>query len=210
MNSKDIIVIMGGGINTFGHVLPHVAERCDYVVNYLNNNPEVDTLLLATSSFSLNIPPKLTKEGYVMSEATAIRNYLISKNVSNEVLCEQLSHDTFGSILFCFLFYIFPIEADSVTFVTSDFHKNRVKLMIEIIVSKVFSSKIQFTVVGVKTKILDNNLHRRIQYELQHMKNIKDTYSGIKNKNDFFKLFFASHTNYNCLFSGRDVPNQLY
>ena len=49
MRSKDIIVIMGGGIDTSGRVLSYVAERCDHVINYLNNNSEDDSLLLSTS-----------------------------------------------------------------------------------------------------------------------------------------------------------------
>jgi len=201
---------MGGGIDTSGRVLSYVAERCDHVINYLNNNSEDDSLLLSTSSFSLNTPPKLTKDGYVISEATAIRNYLISKGVRNNILCEQLSHDTFGSILFCFLFYILPIRADNIMFVTSDFHKKRVELMIEIITNNVFSDEIKYVVVGVKTKVSNDNLKNRVQYELEHIENIKNIYGGIKNKNDFFKLFFSSHTNYNHFFSGRKVQNQLY
>ena len=102
-NSNDYaVIIMGGGIVKDGSLPSHLQPRVEKVIESYNSA----SLVICSSSFSLNVPPKLTKDGYVISEASVIAREL-KKSCSNfEILCEQFSHDTVGSVFFCFDLFI--------------------------------------------------------------------------------------------------------
>jgi hypothetical protein len=208
---RKLIVIMGGGISEVGGLPLHVIDRCKYVINLLKEMKKKVTLL-ASSSFSLNIPPKLNKKGFIISEATSIKNFLESKGVKEEILCEQLSHDTLGSILFSLLLYARPRRCGEVIFVTSDFHLERVKLLTEIMVKFFFKGQLKCTFVGVKSKnINQNDLSERELHEHTSVQKIKDMYLKINNENEFINFILTNHKNYNYEFSGREnSKNELY
>jgi hypothetical protein len=199
-NSFDkLLVVMGGGIREDGKLPSHVESRCQAVLirsEYLHR-----TLVICSSSFTLNRPPKLTPRGFPRSEASAMASWLSVNGYTGPVACEQLSHDTVGSVFFVLSLYGLFLEVNKIEFITSEFHAKRVSHIADFVNERVFSASFNITV----TSVPDDNVNAdRIVHEEQSLLRFNNMFGFIRNRMQFVECLFIRHSNYNHLF-GSDV-----
>lgn len=195
----NLIVIMAGGLTNDLKLPSWVLDRIKYCEEILTPND----VILASSSFTLNIPPKLNKKNFIISEASVIRNELINRKIKNEIHCEQLSHDTVGSVYFTLKFYIDYLKPNKVIWITSDFHLKKVKYLVEKISKVVQADKIEMECVGIKS--VQSTV--RFQKEYNDLINLKNIYDKINNEDQLkFEVLFK-HDNYNYKFGSKELTN---
>lgn len=196
-----IAVLMSGGLLATGELPSDVVKRCDYI---LENKDDFD-LIVASSSFSLNVRPKLDADGRIRSEASAGCSYLKEQGFTKEVLCEQFSHDTVGSVFFVLSVYAKIFNAKKVTFVTSDFHCKRVE---------VISSKLNQILSNTSTKVevvgcpATGANAERVRREFESTVRFIKTYESICEESKFLKKMLREHANYNCNYSGSNLDEK--
>ncbi len=196
---------MAGGINEDGSLPIHIKDRCQLVLDQFNS---ANSLILASSSFSLNVPPKLDLDGYPISESSRLRAWLIDNGFKGKVLCEQLSHDTVGSILFSLMLFAKNFYLKKIKFVTSDFHVTRTKLIADFINQIVFKGIYEIDYISVKTS---EDLELRKLHEADSAQFFRKEFSDCKNENDFMIKFLTNHTNYNHIFgSNKKLSKEFY
>ena len=96
MSKNKIYIILGGGIKDNGKIPDHVLSRLDIASSLCQKND----LIITSSSFSLNIPPKMDKNNFILFESTEMAKELYKRGFRN-LITENWSHDTIGSALFC-------------------------------------------------------------------------------------------------------------
>ena len=115
---------MGGGLNADGSLPEFVENRVDWVVNKHNSSD----IILFSALYSLNVPPKLSKEGFPLSEAHQMAKYFAKKrNCNCQVFLENASFDTIGSAVFIRIHHLDRLRNNlkNLYLVTSDFHIKR-------------------------------------------------------------------------------------
>ena len=194
---KKMIVIMGGGLNNDCTLPDYVKARCDYAKKILSKRGDI---LIASSSYSMNIKPKVDRFGFIISEASAIYEYLKPKIKYVRIGCEQLSHDTIGSIYFCLELYANKMDYKNVIFVTSDFHAERVEIVSKFINRIIYKSKFSINIASVMTSM---DKSKRIEKEKKSIQKFIKKYGNIETEKDFLRVLFFEHTNYNHWFGSK-------
>lgn len=192
-------VILSGGLLRNGE-LPHwVQARVKYCIENLRN----DDIIVATSCFTLNVPPKLNANGFIISEATAIRNKLKYYGVKNSIYCEQLSHDTVGSIYFTLKYYVGHLSIKETKWITSDFQLAKVKYLVERFSKIMNLTHISMSYVGLETS---RSEPREIK-EKKDLKYLIDKYSRIDDERGLINKILYEHDNYNHKFGSKRLLN---
>lgn len=197
------ILVLSGGITDDGLLPKYVKNRCDLAYDLYSKN---NSIIVCSSSFTLNKKPHLSKDGFVCSESSLMSKYLKKMGVDrNNILCEQLSHDTIGSIFFSLEYYFFPRGISKLAIVTSDFHYLRSNCIASFINRVVFENKFSITfyqspVEGDKTK---RKVHENLATE-----RFKTDFYPLSSRNSFLIKLFSEHINYNYRFSGRKVTSE--
>jgi len=201
-----MFVIMSGGLTVDGQLPDHVIERCEWVIQACNNKYlEKNISILCSSSFTLNVPPKLNQENFILSESSVIYEYLKKRGIKNQILCEQFSHDSVGSVFFSIDLFALPVGAKSVSFVTSSFHSKRVDTIVNLMRS-VYPEKIHLETIGVApNQVFDESIssNSRSIHESDAISKFNVLYKGVHKRSEFLKILLSDHTNYNHLFTGR-------
>lgn len=192
----NLLVIMAGGLNNDQTLPDHVIDRCNYAIEVAKPN----SLLLASSSFTLNIKPKISSSGNIASESSAIYHYLMLRGTKNPILCDQLSHDSVGSIFFSMEFFATPYSIKTVEFITSDFHAARVDFIAKFINKVCYKNSFEVKITGIKTSYTNPV---RAKKEIESTNNFIKCFEKSKSRSDFIFKLFSEHTNYNhCFNSG--------
>lgn len=193
----EVWVVMGGGITENLSLPDNVIKRCEWVVKNIQSD---HVAIVCSSSFSLNLPPKTNSSGNIVSEASLIYDFL-SRYVDKEyIYCEQMSHDTVGSVLFTLLMFAQEFHVKKVKYITSDFHRDRVFTIAEFLNKLVFDNKFYIEAVGVLA--VDSSLNRHL-HEKSATNEFIEKAKLLNSRQDFFENFFKTHTNYNHAYSGR-------
>lgn len=202
---KKLIAVMGGGVNADGGLPKHVSLRCDKAIEMLDE----DSVIVASSSHTMNIPPKLDLFGHIKSEATAIFNSIKLKNPQAMVVCEQFSHDTIGSVFFIQELYARYMCSKEIVYITSDFHVERVEYIANFIASLNGAFVARTKVIGVQCDIDSRSRRGR---ELESLATIEREWSLIKSVDELFVYLVTSHDNYNNKYGSvcKDFEGLLY
>lgn len=199
---NNLYFVLGGGLLENGSLPKNVKKRCDYVIS----NSTCNDLALTSSSFSLNVPPKLDCEGYVISESSAMGNYLKKNESRAKVLTEQQSHDTFGAFFFLFSLYFQIINFKKLIIITSDFHIKRSKIIFEHLNycwtadNRNFIDNYSFK--SIKS-VNDDEIKYRIKYEEKACKQMKERFKELSTREEISNYVLTVHTNYSLQYSGR-------
>lgn len=188
----DLVVVMGGGVMADGTVPQHVAERCKAVLAMTDLAKRA--IVIASSSFTLNCPPKLSKDKMPLSESSAIEQYLRSNGYLGTILCEQQSHDTVGSIFFILSLYGTYLNITRITFVTSSFHAERTEKIAKFINERVFSNNFTVVICSVPDAEVSKE---RIDHEKSSLKLFFETFGDVFDCSSFFLRLVKDHNNYN-------------
>ena len=199
------LVILGGGLNK-NKLNSWVIERLDYVVNNLKENNQS---VICSTSFSLNIPPMQDNDGFIISEASKMFQYLLSKKYVADIYCEQMSHDTIGNVFFSLLLAQELELSKDIKFVTSDFHAPRVEEIAKFISKVVFAKTFSIEIINVKSKAKSK---KRTEHEKTMRNKFFLNFGFCKNRKEFIKCFFTTHSNYNHCYSSKkfDYNEMLY
>lgn len=202
-----MVVVMGGGVLANGTLPPHVVPRCEAVLA-MTDLP-AHAVVVASSSFSLNTPPKLTRTGLPVSEASAIARWLKAHGFIRTVFCEQQSHDTIGSIFFVLTMYASFLGTRRVLFVTSAFHSERTARISEFVNERVFANRFEIRTMSVPDVGVTQD---RVLHELHSLEKFKSMFGRVADAEAFVHRLFLDHGNYNERF-GSDTSvsdNLLY
>ncbi len=114
------VIVLGGGVNGKEPSLALV-KRLERAVEYLSDNPDCRAILCGGKG-----------RGEQITEALAMKNYLVNKNVDpDRLILEQNSRDTRENIMYAYEIIKERGGAESVAVVTSDFHLYRTKLIMK-------------------------------------------------------------------------------
>lgn len=195
----NLLVVMGGGIQENGELPQMVIPRCKAVLSH----PKISerTLVICSSSFTLNCPPKLTSRGFPLSEASAMYIWLKKNGFRGPMVCEQQSHDTVGSIFFILSLYASSLGVNSVEFITSEFHARRARKIAYSLNDKIFSSRFE---ININSVVNLGVTKKRILHERESLKRFNKMFGDVSNASQFIERFVTHHSNYNHTF-GSDV-----
>ena len=99
---KHIIIILAGGLLPNGGLPPHVWKRVEAGIQLAR----LGDLVVCSSSYSLNLPPKIRVDGHAYSEAHQMALAFKSARPDIDVRIENFSHDTIGSAVFTRLVFL--------------------------------------------------------------------------------------------------------
>ena len=195
---------MGGGISDDLSLPTHVLERVDLLTSITNKSD----FILTSSSYSLNLPPKLNSGGFPISESITIGQYLKEEGYIN-VIAENWSHDTIGSALFCrAIVSSMELQPKIINVVTSDFHHERVskifKWAFEGLSPFISLVKIYPSITRGYSKQL---LESRQAKEKQALKEFTRNFAQTTEFSNALHSLFLNHANYNLSFSSK-ISNQ--
>jgi hypothetical protein len=196
----ELVVVMGGGVNDDGTLPPHVVERCEVVMSMQGLSEHA--VVVASSSFSLNCPPRLSTIGMPMSEASAIFRWLRDHGYTGTVICEQLSHDTVGSIFFVLSLQATYLKLKRILFVTSAFHAVRTEQISEFINERVFNSRFEVRTLPVRDVGLTPG---RELHEAKSLENFYSMFGEVVDAESFVRCLFLKHSNYNECFGSYSI-----
>lgn len=193
--AKRILAVMGGGVNEDGTLPEYVIRRCIEAKKAWRE----DDLVIASSSFSLNVPPRLNGQGKIISEASEIYNWLKKNMPSANVMCEQFSHDTIGSVLFVVLLYGWLYKVNEFLFITSDFHSRRVAVITQK-VEKILGEKLKIRVESVSSNFFNEE---RMRKENKSIVDFENEFQDFECIEDLIKHTLENHDNYNHSYSSK-------
>ena len=75
----NVFIVLGGGLNADGSLPEFVQNRVDWIINKHSSSD----IILFSALYSLNVPPKLSKEGFPLSEAHQMAKYFAKKEDVN-------------------------------------------------------------------------------------------------------------------------------
>lgn len=199
---------MCGGVSENGCIPSHVVDRCHFVGANLRTND----YLIFSSLFSLNVPQKINKTGFVRSEAKSTYDYYSSIYTINSDRCflENASFDTIGSVYFSFqMITSLSLDISEIVFVTSGFHYERVNF-----ISQKISQMLGLNItIETKKPSIETYAQsdERERHEAEQLKALHKTLSSVKTPTEFCRWFYLEHDNYSTGFiSERKSNDCLY
>jgi uncharacterized SAM-binding protein YcdF (DUF218 family) len=167
---KDAIVVLAGGVLNDGTLpdLPRKRVELGAAEYFRNVAPRV--ILTGKYGFWLdwkkNVPPR--------TEASAMKDYILSLGVPAEaVLLEEESKDTIGNFYFVRKNILDPNGWKNIVVVTSDFHADRTKFIVEMVSGSEFAVEYVFADSGLSS----DELEARRRQEVKTIEVLKETFA---------------------------------
>ncbi len=171
VQNKEIIIVLGGGVNEDGSLTDQSKERVDRALQIFRKNPARYLLVSSKYSFAINFVPRKT-------EAKAMRDYAFSSGVpSKKVILEDRSVDTTGNMLFAEEIIRRMHGVRSLILVTSSYHMQRSRYLFE----KFFGKRFRVSFVSSKSRLSNEKLKLRKKSEKETLDLIKRFYRDVKN-----------------------------
>tara|TARA_B100000768_G_scaffold182034_1_gene208655 strand:+ start:2217 stop:2849 length:633 start_codon:yes stop_codon:yes gene_type:complete len=193
INNK-LYIILGGGIQDSGKLPDHVISRLDLVSSMAG----AEDLILTSSSFSLNVPPKLDKDRYPIFESVQMAKVLKERGFKN-LITENWSHDTIGSAIFCrMLIDSLQLNSINISVITSDFHFKRTSEIFSWAFNNLKPIYNPIEVIFSKSpKEYQADIKKRVKKEKEASMAFNSNFRDIKLFKDALKKLLVSHDNYN-------------
>lgn len=186
--TKDVIIILGGGVNSDGS-LPDIARsRVQKGVDLFREGAAPRLLMSGCWDFWREDTP-------LQTEAEAMKEYATVLGVSPDVIFkEEESKDTIGNAYFCKIQYLRVHHWNKVIVITSDYHMNRTKLIFE----KVLGSEYAVEFIGVETHVSKEILGQLFSRETRVVSVLNRWLQGITSGDDdgVKKLLYTKHPGY--------------
>lgn len=120
-----VALVMGGGVNLDGSPPPWVKDRLEAI----SSAKCCFDFIILSSRYSMNVPPKVSPDGFIINEAKSMFDAL-SPKLKQKCFLELSSTDTIGSVMFSFnMLEDLELVDYRLKIFSSDFHINRVKLI---------------------------------------------------------------------------------
>lgn len=185
---KDIIIILGGGIEPDGS-LPEIPKlRINKGIELFKSNVAPKIIVSGNYGFWLEEKP-------IRSEAEAMKEYALGLGVSDDaILKEDVSKDTIGNAYFCRLNFLEPNSWHNVVVVTSEYHIPRTKYIFE----KVLGNGYQIEFVSVNSQLTLDQLTTQTNKENKTIEFLKKWFDSIEpgDMNAIRELMYTKHPGY--------------
>jgi SanA protein len=152
---KDIIVVLGNGINKDG-TLPKIAKKRVEKARALYKKGVANKILMSGRwGAHIDFIPPIT-------EAKAMKAYAVSLGVKpSKIFCEEKSRDTVTNLFFARKLFLDPRRWKRIMIVTSEYHITRTKY----IAKKVFGSDFEVDFEECDSGISKQELKQKIKKE---------------------------------------------
>lgn len=187
-------IVLGGGVHDDGSLPPHVRSRLELCAKL----HERYTFIIFSSRYSLNKPPILNPEGFIITEAAAMaKEYCSRYDYDGQIFLELFSTDTIGSALNCrSLIDNININISAIDVITSDWHGKRAKFIFEWAFALEGYTQPKL-IPNIREAIeLDTVADKRNLRERHSLNNFKDNWSCIKDRSDAWLKLLKHHDNY--------------
>lgn len=194
---SNLYIVLGGGLNSDGTLPELVCDRVNWVINRQTCND----IVLFSALYSLNVAPKLSKEGFPLSESHQMAKYFTKKSTKKcQVFLENASFDTIGSAMFVRIHYLERLRygINKLFLVTSDFHIKRAEKIYRKVLSLAPNPILNdLKPVSIESRI---NTAARIEREKLSLAVFTEVYSGIHTISESLDWMFLHHNSYNSSF----------
>lgn len=185
---KDVIIILGGGINSDGFIPDAVKYRIDKGVELFKNKVAPYFIMSGSWEFwAEHAPPR--------TEAEAMKEYAISLGVLEEkILLEESSKDTTGNAYFTKINFLKPKNWKNIIVITSDYHFKKAKYIFQ----KVLGPEYEMDFIETQGKLSRPEFEKKIQREQKVLSLLKQWMSQIKDGDDteIKNLLYTKHPGY--------------
>lgn len=155
MGKKDAIIILGGGLNS-DNSLPDISRFRAEKALELFNESVADSIVISGGSGFLNVT------GATQTEASVIRDFLVSKGVSGDVIfLEERSKDTVGNAYFLAKDILVVNGWHNVVVITSEYHLPRTEYCFAVVLGDDY----QIECLGIDSRLDQEELRRRVDRE---------------------------------------------
>lgn len=185
---KNVIVILGGGINPDGSLPNTSRNNTDKGIELFKKS--VSNLIIMSGGISFQLKYKPPK-----TEAKAMKDYAVQAGVPEDnILLEEDSKDTIGNAYFTKIDFLKPNNWKNLVVTTSDFHMKRT----EYIFKKILGPKYQTDFVKAPSKLTQTDFENRIKVEEKILFLIKEWLERIKDGDDpkIKELLYTKHPGY--------------
>lgn len=203
-----IAIILGGALNRDGELSEYVQNRC---LRVISDGQEYD-YYIASSRYTLNVPPKVDNNGHIIYENKKICDYLQCLGIpKNKIILESASTDTIGSALFCRNYiqnlFMNQLKFLDIFLVTSDFHMKR-------------SYEVFSWAFSLKPDTLKFNIHKLIAddfgvtserktHEMRSLQNFQKEWASVSEMQAAFNKLLNDHDNYSTFQKSRNEHNEI-
>ena len=171
---KDVILVLGNGINPDGSLPPKAQRRVAKGVEMFKKNLAPRIILSGAYSWHLSAPPPV-------SEAQGMKDFAISLGIpSQKILMEDHSRDTLANILFTKLQYLKPNDWHDLIVVTSYENIERA----EVLCQKILGSDYTVKMEGIDSLRSSEELTKAIELETLKTQYVRDQFSKIQDGDD--------------------------
>ena len=161
---NNLIYVLAGGVNDDITLPLWVKKRCDLALELYKEGD----IIVCSSCFTLNKLPKISKKKLV-SESSVMKDYIKNFDSKCNVICENISHDTFMSIYLLFDIYMYIFNKCNINIITSEFHGAKVEAILDII-QPIFNMNNKVSLHLSENDMENSLLQDRLMYELQNVK----------------------------------------
>src|SRR3989338_4393249 len=172
--TKDVIIVLGGGIDPDGSLPSITRSRVQKGVDLFREGAAPRLLMSGCWDFWREDTP-------LQTEAEAMKEYATALGVSPGVIFkEEESKDTIGNAYFCKIQYLRIHHWNKVIVITSDYHMNRTKLIFE----KVLGSEYTVEFISVETHVSKEILGQLLSKETKVVGILTRWLQGIESGDD--------------------------
>jgi uncharacterized SAM-binding protein YcdF (DUF218 family) len=184
----DVLIILAGGVNLDG-TLPEVPKlRVQKGVELFKNGEAAKIIMSGRWGF-------WSEKDFPKTEAQAMKEYAMELGVPEEaILIEDESKDTIGNAYFSRVRFLDPHNWKKVLIVTSEYHISRAKIVFD----KVLGPEFQIEYVGVDSKLLPEELAKRLAKENKTNEVLNDWVKDIPDGDaqKIYDVMYTKHPGY--------------
>ena len=135
--------------------------------------------------------------GYTIHESTSCAEFLIKRGIpSTNIYKEWASYDTIANGYFMFLKFILPFKMKKVLVITSEFHMDRTRVILQWLCN-IFNSNIHIVYRSTNNIIDKSDLELRIQREKKSVESLQEkVIHKVRNLEEFTRWFYTEHKAY--------------
>ena len=155
--------------------------------------------IITSTGYTINKKPFLDKNGYPVLESVVSARYLVIKYAIAEssIVAESFSRDTIGNIYIAFQLIILPLKIREVVIVTSAYHLERVKEIVDLVQSA-FNYPFSIKFESAEDPNFDKEVMSAMrEREKQSIKNVQQLKYKLVSAEQFTQWFYAEHDAYN-------------
>lgn len=166
---KDVIIILGGGINKDGTLKEYSRTRVEKGVQLYKEGKANKILISGKHAFVIDYKPKKT-------EAEAMKQYAIKLGAEKtDILKEEQSKDTVNNAFFVRKLFLEPKKWRNIIIVTSEYHMPRAKITF----NKILGRKFNIEFIESNSKLSKQELQKKKANERKNIELIKKSLNKI-------------------------------